>query len=127
MNIFKSTIKYYQMRKERNTYENKYNAANEELLKLYRKKSNLIDERDQYKDQATKFKEEVKLLKRTNMDLELELSKINQKLDIQNKKNELLVNKIKKIENPTKKKSKKYKKKPTTVINTKKSKKKEAN
>lgn len=94
--IFKIVQENIKLRKQANTFENKYNAANEELLSLYRKKSNLIDERDQYKESALKFKDEIKKIKQSKIELENELSIVKQQLTVQKLKNEKLVKEISK-------------------------------
>ena len=99
MNIFKLASENIKLRKRANTFESKYNAANEELLKLYRNKSNISDERYQYKKSATKLREKIKTLKREKAILKAELGDVREKLEIQEVKNIKLINQLKKYQN----------------------------
>ena len=94
MKIFKLISENSKLRKRANSFEVKYNAANEELLTLYRNKSSLIDERDQYKAAAAEYKEKWKEQKRINGEMDSEKSKLKEEL-------------------------KKYQTKPTAAINKK--------
>ncbi len=77
MKLLKLVTENISLKKKLNTLNLKCIALNEELLTLYRKKSNLIDERDLYKELATKYKNDLKEIKKSN--LESNISKINKK------------------------------------------------
>lgn len=108
MKIFKLISENSKLRKRANSFEVKYNAANEELLTLYRNKSSLIDERDQYKAAAAEYKEKWKEQKRINGEMDSEKSKLKEELKTKNLKIEKLINQLKK-----------YQTKPTAAINKK--------
>lgn len=85
MNLLKLIDENIKLRRKANTFESRYNAVNEELLTLYRNKSHLADERDQYKEQIIKIKEENKKLKKEKSILQEELKEATINLEKVNK------------------------------------------
>lgn len=84
MKLFIENIK---LRLSKNTFQNKYHLANEELVEVYRKKDKLAEERDSYKKTALELKEEYRQLKKEKAIIQEELQKVEQQLKLQNQKN----------------------------------------
>lgn len=87
MNLFGLAKENIELRRKANTFENRYNAVNEELLTLYRNKHNISEERDQYKEMILKLKEENKKLKKEKSILQEELKEVTISLEKTNKAN----------------------------------------